>query len=407
MAKLIKMGAIDFIVKERLDRFSRDEVLNIQIMRDARKNNVELHEVNYGQFNPNDRGQRLAWKFRNIEAGEYSEGVSENVARKQRSAMVFNGKDASPCPILGLDYHLQYVGIYVPNEDELKIFEDIATKFIQFGYHREKTIRYCNEKRYTTKVWWTKEKIKDGRKIPPHKKGGKKFNWGSLLNLLGNPKIRGKNSFYDNWNQFPEKQDKNGWVEWEYSHHKEHGPFFSKEFFNRIDRGLEKNEFCSRENEFLFSGILFAPDGSKYGGEAAKGGRNLYYYNRKINKRFPAKQIHKLIFNRLKELLEKSGLLEKVISNAETHKGFGISQFKVEKSRLEKEKAAQQQIVDRFSDALTDNILAKSKNIEIVVKTLLEEKEKALEKIRLLACELKNLKEEEKKIQGKPAGRAV
>ena len=100
LVELVKMGAIDFVVNEKLDRFSRDEVLNIQIMRDARKNGVELHEVNYGQFDPNDRGQRMAWKFRNIEAGEYSEGVSENVARKHRSAMVFNGKDASPCPVL-------------------------------------------------------------------------------------------------------------------------------------------------------------------------------------------------------------------------------------------------------------------------------------------------------------------
>ena len=259
LVELVKMGAIDFVVNEKLDRFSRDEVLNIQIMRDARKNGVELHEVNYGQFDPNDRGQRMAWKFRNIEAGEYSEGVSENVARKHRSAMVFNGKDASPCPILGLDYHERYVGFYTINREELEIVEDIAKKFIELGHSREGTIRYCHKKGYKTKVWWTKERIKNGEKIPPKKMGGKAFNWASLMALLGNPKLRGKNAFFDNWNQFPERQAEDGWVRWEYKHHKDHGPLFSGEFFQAIDRGLEKTKQCSRENEFPLVGILYAP----------------------------------------------------------------------------------------------------------------------------------------------------
>ena len=394
LAELVKMGGIDFIVQERLDRFSRDEVLNIQIMRDARKNGVEIHEVNYGQFNPNDRGQRMAWKFRNIEAGEYSEGVSENVARKHRSAMVFNGKDPSPCPILGLDPHPRYVGIYLPNREELKIFEDIARKFIEFGYSRKATIAYCNEKDYKTKVWWTKEKTRNGEIIPSQKMGGKPFDWNSLLALLGNPKLRGKNTFFDNWNQFPDKQDDNGHVEWEYKHFQEHGPFFSKEFFEEIDEGLEKQAYRSRDNEFLFSGILYAPDGSKYGGEAAKGGENPYYYNRKQNKRFSAKQIHQLVFSRLREMVEKSGLLEESIAHFEKHEELGLPNFKRRREAMERELGKLQKLVDDFSDSLRKLVSDQRGNLEEVINAMLEEKQSAMEEIKQLKVALDALEEE-------------
>ena len=395
LAELVKMGAIDFIVKERLDRFSRDEVLNIQIMRDARKNNVELHEVNYGQFNPNDRGQRMAWKFRNIEAGEYSEEVSENVARKHRSAMVFNGKDASPCPVIGLDLHPRYVGIYTINKNELKIFEDIANKFIELGYNREGTIRYCLEKGYRTKEWWTKEKNKDGERIPPRKMGGLSFDWRSLLNLLGNPKIRGKNSFFDNWNQFPEKQDKEGWVEWEYKHFRNHGPLFGEEFFKKIDQGLQKVEYNSRANEFLLSGILFASDGSRYSGEASKSGKNPYYRNNKHNKRFSAKQLHKLVFDRLKDLIKKNGLLESVVSDIEKHPTLGLPKFENERKKIKKDMAEYQDSLESLSRPLKMSDLKNRDNYAEVFEAVLEEKRKCKEEIQSLGEKLYHLNEQE------------
>ncbi len=392
LAELVKMGSIDFIVQERLDRFSRDEVLNIQIMRDARKNGIELHEVNYGEFNPNDRGQRMAWKFRNIEAGEYSEGVSENVARKHRSAMVFNGKDPSPCPALGLDYHPRYVGFYVINSEELKIFEDIAKKFIELGYSREGTIRYCREKRYKTKEWWTREKIKDGEKIPSRKMGGRPFDWNSLMLLLGNPRIRGKNAFFDNWNQFPEKQDKEGWVTWEYKHYREHGPFFSEEFFKQIDRGLEKLPQHSRENEFPLSGILQAPDGSKYTGEAAKSGKHFYYRNTRNRKRFPAESLHKIIFSRLREILQREELLDQIVAKAHN----GENRFQEERVRLQRDMAKCKALIGDFGDALKKVVMDKRDNLTEIIDAMLEEKEKAEKQQNLLALELANLDQKER-----------
>ncbi len=391
LAELVKMGSIDFIVQERLDRFSRDEVLNIQIMRDARKNGIEIHEVNYGQFNPNDRGQRMAWKFRNIEAGEYSEGVSENVARKHRSAMIFNGKDASPCPILGLDLHDRYVGFYVINPEELKIFEDIAKKFIELGYSREGTIRYCQEKGYKTKEWWTKEKVKNGEKIPSRKMGGHPFDWRSLLTLLGNPKIRGKNTFFDNWNQFPERQDQDGWVEWEYKHYRDHGPLFSEEFFRQIDQGLEKLPQRCRESEFPFSGILQAPDGSKYTGEAAKSGNNLYYRNIKHKKRFAADNLHKVVFSRIGEILKNGDLLNQIVTEA--HKQGNV--FAEEKMRLRARMAHLQTLMERFGDALKNMVMDKKENLAEAIGVMLEEKAKVEQEREFLALNMDTLDREE------------
>ena len=395
LAELVRLGAIDFIVNERLDRFSRDEVLNIQIMRDARRNGVELHEVNYGRFDPNDRGQRMAWKFRNIEAGEYSEGVSENVTRKQRSAMVFNGKDASPCPVLGLDYHERYVGFYKINRDELGIFEDIAKKFIELGYSRSGTLRYCNEKGYTTKVWWTREKIKNGEKVPPRKMGGKPFDWKSLLNTLGSPKIRGCNAFFDDWNQFPEKQDADGWVRWEYWHRRQYGPLFGEDLFRRIDAGLEKIEYRSRENEFPLSGIIRAPDGSRYTGESAKGGRHFYYRNRKLKKRFPVAQVHGAVFSRLKEIVREGGLLEGIVSRFGGG-GAGRSRFDGERRRLRAKIGRLGEVVDGFGDALKAVVLEKRDDLGEVVGTLKDERGKAERDIRKLAGDLARLDGEER-----------
>ena len=395
---LVKMGAIDFIVAERLNRISRDEVLNLQLMRDAREKSVELHEINYGQFNPLDRGQRMGWKFRNIEAGEYSEGVSEDVARKLRQAMVHNGKDPSPCPTLGLDSHSKYVGYYEPNKDELAAWEDIARNFVALNCSRQATIEHCKKKGYKTKIWWTKEKVKNGEIIKPKRMGGMDFDWQSLLRLLGNPRIRGYNYFYDNWNMFNDLQDDEGWVCWEYRHHKEYGDLVSRKLIKQVDLGLEKTTYCSRSNDFLLSCILYAPDGSRYYGEAAKSGKNPYYYNRSQRKRFPADHIHKLVLKRLEELLEKSNL-EKLIGRIQSHDFLGTPKFLSKRQQLMREIRRLHGVVENFSTALRDSVTQNKDSLVEVIETMIEEKKRAQEEIARLKQELHNLAQQENRFR--------
>ena len=223
--------------------------------------------------------------------------------------------------------------------------------------------------------------------------GGKSFDWKSLLTLLGSPRIRGWNVFYDNWNQFPEKQDADGYVRWEYKHHRDHGPLFSEELFREIDRGLEKLDYRSRENEFIFSGILFAPDGSRYTGEAAKSGDHLYYRNRKLNKRFPAKHLHKLVFARLKEVINRSGLLDDNVTRLAVSHKSELSHFDKERAEMEEELVRLRKIVDGFGDALRTMVLERQSGLEQVTSAMLEEKEKASQEMNAIKAELAVLAE--------------
>ena len=199
--------------------------------------------------------------------------------------------------------------------------------------------------------------------------------------LLGNPKLRGKNAFFDNWNQFPERQDENGWVRWEYKHYRDHGPLFSEEFFQAIDRGLEKTKQCSRENKFPLVGILYAPDGSRYTGEAAKGGKNPYYRNLKSKKRFPVKQIHKAIFSRLGELMRQNGLLEEVISKGKNHKEGGLSRLRREREKTQAEITRPKEAEEGLGDALKAIVLEKGDNLTEMIQVVIDEKNRTVRRL--------------------------
>ena len=393
LAELVKHGTIDFIVTERLDRFSRDEVFNLQIMRDARKNNIELHEVNYGQFNPNDRGQRMGWKFRNLQAGEYSEGVSEDVARKHRSAMIYNGKDPSPHPILGLDLSKKWIGIYEPNKKELEAVKDILESFVRLNYNKKELAKYCDDKGYRTKIWWTKEKNKDGEIIPPKKRGGQKFTCASLNTILESPKLRGYNFFYDNWGQFPDKQDHDGWIKWDYAHFKKHGPIIPESLWTQVDKGLDQIIKRSRSNVFLLSGVLLAEDGSKFTGESAKNGEHLYYYNRHLGKRFPVEHIHKHLFARLKEIITHSSLMKEIIQRIQKHQGQ--NKFEMERFKIKEEQETLRGVVENFSNALKKLVSERPENLSDILDTMMNEKKTTQERIKELELELKRLSEVE------------
>ena len=177
---------------------------------------------------------------------------------------------------------------------------------------------------------------------------------------------------------------------WEYKHYKDNGPLFSEEFFEEIDKGLEKEKRCSRENEFPLVGILQAPDGSRYTGDAAKGGKNPYYRNLKLKRRFPAIQVHKAFFSRLKEIVQTNGLLEDVVAKAYGDRNFA-SQFTAEREKTQREEAGLQDIIDGFREALKKIVLKKDDNMTETINAVIEEKEKTqLEKqaLSLRAAEL-------------------
>ena len=86
---------IDFFVVEKLDRLSRDQIYNLEIVKLAELYGVEAVEYESGVINLKDRGKRLGFNIKNMLAEEYSLELEEKISKKQREARVNNGKDTS------------------------------------------------------------------------------------------------------------------------------------------------------------------------------------------------------------------------------------------------------------------------------------------------------------------------
>ncbi len=84
----IRTNKIDFVVVEKIDRLSRDQVFNLEIVKLGQKFGVEIHEYETGMIDLKDRGKRLGFNIKNMLAEEYSLELEEKVTKKQREAMV-------------------------------------------------------------------------------------------------------------------------------------------------------------------------------------------------------------------------------------------------------------------------------------------------------------------------------
>ena len=386
LSRKIEAGHIDFIVVEKLDRLSRDEVFNLILAEKLVKSGVELFLIDGGRVDFRQSGDRWKFKIDNIRAGEYSEDLSQKVSIKQREAMVNNGKDPTPIPILGFDKHKVWVGMYSLNKPELKIVVDIMKKFVELKGSRQGTLRYCRGKKYKTKVWFTAPQVsKEGRRIPPKKMGGKDFGWDSLIRTLKSPKYRGINKFYDYYSQFPDRQDEKGYVTWEYHHKREHGEIVDPELLMQVDELIKTIEWKPRLNEFYLSGVIYSPDGSRYYGEAAKSGKNYYYYNRKSGHRIIASEVHEIVIKKLKGLIRQSDKFENLIKTAILQKNSRMNEFSERKTHILSQIEELKRVEGRFHESIRTLALKGTDNLEKAISLLVEEKEKA-------SCELSSLK---------------
>lgn len=376
LVQMIELGAIDFLVVEKLDRLSRDEIFNLELMEKIKKYNVELFFIEGGKIDFQKQGDRWRYKLDNIRAGEYSEELSEKVLRKQRVAMIKVGKDPSPNLTLGIDKHPELKGRYEVNRKELSVVVDIMKRFCELGGSREGTLKYCEEKGYKTKQWWTEPSVDEhGKIIKPKLRGGRSFDWEALMALLTNPKYRGFNRFYDSFNQFQEMQDAEGYVTWEYHHHKEHGDIIDPALLKTVDKLATKTTYKSRESEFMLSGLLRSPNGSRYGGEFT--GKKKYYHNRKIGKRLGAEQVDKLVFNRLTEYVEQNNLLQGLLIRMMEHKDFGLHKIRQEAEWTNAEITKLERVSVNFSETIRNAAIEGSKDLATVVQALLKQKEQA------------------------------
>ncbi|MEZ4744009.1 MAG: recombinase family protein [Bdellovibrionota bacterium] len=396
LSRRIESGLVDFIVVEKLDRLSRDEIFNLILAEKLVKYGVELFLIDGGKVDFRQPGDRWKFKIDNIRAGEYSEDLSQKVSIKQREAMVNNGKDPTPIPTLGFDKHKVWVGMYEVNEKELNIVMDIMKKLGELNGSRIGTLEYCKRMSYLTKSWLTESKVnKEGRRIPPKKMGGIDFTWDSLMRLLKNPKYRGINKFYDYYGQFPDRQDEHGFVTWEYFHKREYGQLIDSELLSQVDELVETIEWKPRQNSFYLAGVIFDPKGSRYYGEAAKKGKNCYYYNRKTGHRIIADEIHSLLAQKLKGLLQKNEKFENLLKAAKVQREIGLQKFEEEKCYLRDRLEELLQVEARFTESVRSLALAGTANLEKAINVLIEEKESAENEVKVIQAQLTEVEKNE------------
>lgn len=388
--RAMKQGAVDVVVFEKLDRLSRDKIQNIRFLEVANEFNVEVFEVESGKIDFKDRGSRLGFNIKNLLAEEYSLELEEKITKKQRESMVNNGKDASRYAILGFDPHSTLACMYVPNKQELVVVEDIMRKFVELQSYKE-TVRYSKKMNYRTKTRWTKEKIdKHGNIVPKKEVGGALFDEKKLRALLTNKKYRGRNSFRDTWNQFPNMQDENGIVWWEYWHKREYGDVIDPELIKQIDKTMAKiagkrPQRAKDGSVYILSGILKAPNGTKYYGA------NPYYENKHVKKRYRRDDVEEKVVGRVKQYLNESGTLEKVIKSFLKNRMVGLPVLNEAIGEAKGQVKNLESTVNGFSERLREAAIAESGQWKEICEMVLVEKTKSEKELEELKEELEVL----------------
>jgi DNA invertase Pin-like site-specific DNA recombinase len=389
--RAIETKTIDFIVFEKVDRLARDMIYNLGLVKKAHENGVEVHEFESGQIDLRDRGSRLGFNIKNLLAEEYSLDLEEKITKKQREAKINNGKDVATVPVLGLNPHPLKRGMYVINKKEQEIVVDVFKKFIELKRLID-LASYCKDRGYVTKVRMTKEKVdKEGNIIPPQKIGGDYFDSESLRNLITNPKLRGFAYFKDTWNQFPKMQNTEGMVKWEFPH----GPVVPLELFEEAQNVLEINaKFnCQLKGTVYFlSDILFHEEGGKFAGATAHGRNDeyQYYHCPKLKFRIPKDDIEKLIIGRVKQYLNESDILKKMINETNSMTNIGVPLIEEQAINLRRRLAENRKIIEGFSNFVRTAALNNPSQLDTVIRTITAERDKAETEVLVLERELAN-----------------
>ena len=407
LKKMIETKVITFVVMEKLDRLSRDSSFNIDFMRLAQEYDCDIYDVDSGgKVDMMERGSRMAFHVKNMVAEDYSLELSEKKTKKQREAKVNNGKDHTCQPILGIDPHPTKAGIYVINEEEKKIANEIYEKFSKTGSIKA-TLEHCHKKKFKRKVLSVKERRdSEGNLVPSKFKGGKPFDAYSLAEFLKSTKIRGEDSFKDTYNQFPKMQDENGYVKWKYAH----GMVLDAGLIADVDYQLKeivKKKKKEHKRIYLLSGILLAKDGSSFYGEPAKSGGNIYYFNSKYGLRLPQPELDKLIIGRIFDYLSSSKSVVQVFENALKDKDTGISRLN-EQVRVVSASVNDLEIkLENLSKALLEVVGSGKEDIIGICRLIEDEKNKLTLKHDAEVQVLDNLKNKQKFVIGQFANQQL
>lgn len=398
LIRAVETNAVDFIVFENIARMGRWGVKNLNLLEIAHETGVEVYfldkGVNHGRYSHRDKGDRIKTGIENLMVEEESNDNKERVERKQRSAMMNNGKDSSTCPTLGLDAHPTKVCFYQINSVEAGVVIDIATQFIKLG-DLSATAAYCAKRGYQTKRRQTLGRVgKDGIRISPRQLGGIDFDADAVRLLLTNPKLRGFNYFRDDWDQFPDRQNKQGLVRWEYAHGSVIPPDLGLQIDTILDSNKKHRPKVGKDGRcYLLSGILKAPDGTPFIGVPGK--RCTYHYyilTRGLHKgqipSIPKAEIDKIVCKRIREYISESATIAQVIRTAHKSRltGLPLVEEEIRKSKHKVDRL--ENILSGFSETLRKAVLESPASVSAICEALVTEREKVLAELVIEKGEL-------------------
>ena len=138
-----------------------------------------------------------------------------------------------------------------------------------------------------------------------------------------------------------------------------------------------------------------APDGSLFGSDPAKSGKNPYYRNSKHKIYISKDEIEKAVVGRVHKYLDESGLLQEVIEKTFKHRLLGLPLLEENILELKGKIKKLTQLERSFSDSIRETALKNPTNLTQVIEVLNEEKIKVVEELEDLRKQLRV--EEEKK----------
>lgn len=393
---------IGFVIFENVQRMGRWDIKNKEFVQLCHEKGVIVSLVDHGKLDLRKRADRIKFGIDSMFAEEGSNEISEKVSTKGRTNAVMYGKDKNTTPTLGLAAHPTYTGQYVPEPKGIEIINEMIEKFIETEDYLH-TAEFLNEKGYRTPVRWTQGGVNDkGERVPSKKIGGKEFTSTSVKNYLSCKKLRGWNEFVDDYDQFPELQDENGVVRWEYGYARESESIISKEKGEIIDLIMSRRKHKSKkEPKYLLSDTMETPSGIKYRGTAGTSKTGKYHHYYEVPKRhreegvtyrnLSGEELEKTVLSRASEYLENSGLLSEIIAKFTNNRHLGVAPVKEQILQLEHKVKELSGKVNKYTQKIEILILAEGMDKESI-KTLTAMKAKAESELGVKAKELKETK---------------
>ncbi len=397
---LIKSRKYKCVWVDRSDRLSRDVAYNCIFANMMIEYDAEYFECENGKVDFKDETQFSFFVFRSVNAQNYSTKLSKDVRTQGRRARVNNGKDSNTAPAFGTDAHPNFSCQYVINKKE-------ALQLNELGWHLVKTrdavatAKYGNELGIRTKKRWTKERIdKYGVRIPPREVGGELLTGKRVLRMLTSPKVLGKGKFKDDLNQFPEKQDSEGFIEFDYAH----GPVLEPKLIIALKEVLDDNKKHAPlyNDDFLLSGYLYSENGELYSGDSSlkyKGGSSTRYRYYCLNsasksvRRFSASYLENELIKRLKELLQDSNEFKKLVDSGKVQQDKLLQSIDRNIQAVEGKISEYRESLSRFSIKIRELVMADTDNFQEALKILNVEKTSLESSLESSLNELRTLKE--------------